>query len=85
MADSSGIGKGLAGCSCLGILLTLLVSVFFTVALQQPAVYEVVPPALLGISAPISWAANGCCCLSGLGMIVGIILIATGGKSDDDY
>jgi len=37
------------------------------------------------VAGPVSWVADGCCCLSGAGMIIGIVMLLMGGKKDEAY
>ena len=74
-------GKILSGCSCLSIVVFLVLGIFIQFGLD--AAYNAAPDlaelwALLG--GPVGLLFNGCCCLSGVGFIIGIALILLGKK-----
>jgi hypothetical protein len=86
MAASGGnAGKIVAGCSCLTMVVCLAVIVFINVgwtmlATQAPelAQYGSI------VMGPVAWVDYCCCSLSGLGMIVGIVMLLTGKKSSEE-
>ncbi len=75
-------GKVLTGCSCLSILIFFALSAFVQFGLQFA--YEAAPDLyqLWGLLAgPAALGFNACCCLSGVGFIVGIALLLMGRSS----
>ena len=76
-------GKVLTGCSCLSIMIFFILSAFtafgLEVAMQElPNLNEL----WYILAGPASWGFNACCCLSGVGLIVGVALIMVGRKSE---
>ncbi len=81
---ASGSGRSVAGCSGCLVLIFLMLTAFFAMAPQF--MYDMDLPAavysLLGFSAIGQYASSTCCCLSGVGMIVGIAMLLMGGKNE---
>ena len=78
-------GKVLTGCSCLSILFFFVMSAFVQFGLSFA--YEMVPDlyqlwGLLG--GPAALGFNACCCVSGVGLIVGIALLLMGRSSSGE-
>ena len=75
-------GKILSGCSCLSIIFFVTLSLFVRFGL--PFAYEALPDLyeLWGLFATASIGFNACCCFSGVGFILGIILLLVGRNSE---
>ncbi|MFT5679992.1 MAG: hypothetical protein ACI8RZ_000897 [Myxococcota bacterium] len=78
-------GKVLTGCSCLSIFIFLALSTFIQFGLQ--IAYEMAPDqsqlwSLLG--GPAALGFNACCCVSGVGLIVGVALLLMGRRSSGE-
>lgn len=83
---ASGSGKSIAGCSGCLVLIFLGLTTLFALAPSFLTSMEDLPAAaysLLGFSAMGQWASSACCCLSGVGMVVGIAMLLLGGKGDE--
>ena len=80
---SGNTGKIIAGCSCLAMVLCLTIILIINFALVPLATQFpdlAVMWAFLGGMG--SWISYGCCCLSGAGMLVGIIMLLMAGKKE---
>jgi len=77
-------GKVLTGCSCLSILFFLVFSAFVQFGL--PLAWEALPElaALWSGLAMASIGFNLCCCVSGVGLIVGVVMLLMGKKADGE-
>ena len=86
MATGSGnSGKIVAGCSCLSMVLFLTIILF--IQFGYAALVNTVPDvAQYGaiIAGPVAWVSDACCCLSGVGMVVGIAMQLMGGKGEEE-
>lgn len=87
MADGgSNKGKFVAGCSCLSMLffLALIIFINFGMAVVVQAVDN--DPTVVTVAGILTsfgaWISDVCCCLSGVGVVIGIVMLATGGKKD---
>lgn len=84
MAARSGIGgKIVAGCSCVAMAVSILLLLFVTFALGQ--LVSAVPELAESQAYIATWGgyvSYGCCCISGGGMILGIVLLLMGGKGE---
>lgn len=82
---ASGSGKSIAGCSGCLVLIFLCLTAFFALApsfLYNMQDLPAVVYSLLGFSAMGQYASSACCCLSGVGMVVGIAMLLLGGRDD---
>jgi hypothetical protein len=87
MASGSGnSGKIVAGCSCLSMVLFLAIILFiqFGYAALATAVPDVAQYGAAAIG-PLGIVSNICCCLSGVGMVVGIAMLLMGGKGEEEF
>lgn len=73
---------------CFGCLAFVFLGLAVTLIFGMNAIATALPPdvadVLLGLSAPLTWVSEGCCCLSG---VLAIILLAVGsmGKKEETY
>jgi hypothetical protein len=84
MADGgSNKGKFVAGCSCLSVVFFLFLIMFIqfglSIVVEQVPDIAVAASVISGVGAYISYS---CCCLSGVGMVIGIVMLAMGGKKE---
>ena len=86
MAEGGGgAGKAVAGCSCLSMVFFMVLVVVIQFALVPLA--QALPDlaALWGFLGGVgSWISQICCCLSGLGLVIGIVMLLLSGKKGDD-
>ena len=76
-----GTGRTVAGCSgCLVALFLLLTAVISLVPAVAPdlVTLETAPMLTYG-----QYATSACCCMSGVIMVIGIVMLLMGGRSDD--
>ena len=86
MAAGSGKGpKFLAGCSCLSMVffLGLIVAIKFLLPFLSDALPDLA--VVWGIVGGIGgYVADGCCCLSGVGLVIGIVLLLLRSRGGDE-
>lgn len=76
-------GKGLAGCS--GCLVAMFLALTVLLSLGAGFIVELTDGrASYNEVAPLSYVSSVCCCLSGVGVVLGIVLILVGGRSSVD-
>ena len=76
-----GSGRTVAGCSgCLVFIFVMLTAAFSLVPSFVP---DLVPAAAWPYMAYGQYASSACCCLSGFLMVIGIVMLLMGGRSDD--
>jgi len=86
MAEGGGGGAGkiVSSCSCLSMVCCLFLILFINFGLT-PLIMQFPDMAQLGaiLGSTGALVANLCCCFSGVGLIVGIVMLLMGKKGDD--
>ena len=76
-----GAGKMVAGCS--GCLVLVFLASTVVLSFLPAMTNGRVSPSEIGYPFTM-YGSSGCCCLAGVGMVVGIIMLVMGGKGGED-
>lgn len=76
------LAKVVAGCSgCLVIVFLALVIAFRMLPRWAP---DTVPPEALRVVGWGQYLSGACCCVAGVGLVIGIVLLLTGNKEEPE-